>query len=337
MFDKITLCFDMHGCPNRCRHCWLNVMSNKKIDVERIRSITNEFSVHSEKLEVYTWLREPDYPDNYKDLWKLDNELSKNATPKRFELCSFYRLVRDTKYVEWLKTLDLKTYQLTVFGRETITDEYVGRKGAYREILQATDILLKNGLIPRWQMFVFKDNIDDVNYIINLIKDLDLKNRCNELGEEFKFFIHTGSCCGENYSNYDKWITTEDLNKLPKEYFVSEVKEEGLLYQELINDFSTEDLISNEPVFHISNKLDVFPNISEMSDHWTLGNLNTMSVNEIIEVYKENKSVAQNLRATTSLSDIVISCGEKNSSRLFQKEDYIDYLLNKYCKETFVI
>jgi len=29
--------------------------------------------------------REPDYPDNYKELWALDNELSHNETPQRFE------------------------------------------------------------------------------------------------------------------------------------------------------------------------------------------------------------------------------------------------------------
>ena len=28
---KIILAVDMYGCPNRCKHCWLGHMPNKKL------------------------------------------------------------------------------------------------------------------------------------------------------------------------------------------------------------------------------------------------------------------------------------------------------------------
>ena len=29
---KLTLVVDMNGCPNRCKHCWIGHMTNKKMD-----------------------------------------------------------------------------------------------------------------------------------------------------------------------------------------------------------------------------------------------------------------------------------------------------------------
>ncbi len=31
--DKsITLCVDLYGCPNRCKHCWLGHMPNRYLE-----------------------------------------------------------------------------------------------------------------------------------------------------------------------------------------------------------------------------------------------------------------------------------------------------------------
>jgi len=198
-FKKITILFDMHGCPNRCKHCWIEASPNTKMDLQQIRSIAKEFKKYTNNLEVNTWNREPDYPDNYKELWALDNELSHNETPQRFELCSFYRLYRDPNYIDWLKEFDVKVYQLTLFGLETNTDHYIGRKGAFNEIVNATNILLDNGLIPRWQYFVYKDTLADLDEVIALSKELRLEERSKANGGEFKFFIHEGTCDGEAF------------------------------------------------------------------------------------------------------------------------------------------
>ena len=58
--------------------------------------------------------------------------LSVNAVPPRFELGSFWRLVRDPDYAGFLKEVGVNCVQRTFFGMEETTDRYVGRKGVFR-------------------------------------------------------------------------------------------------------------------------------------------------------------------------------------------------------------
>ena len=101
---------------------------------------------------------EPDFCDDYKERWIRDNLISVQDKPERFELASFYRLVRDPEYVRFLKENGVEKVQLTFFGLEEMTDAYVGRKNAFQELLQATDILIANGISPRWQAFINEEN-----------------------------------------------------------------------------------------------------------------------------------------------------------------------------------
>ncbi|MBU1094452.1 MAG: radical SAM protein [Firmicutes bacterium] len=330
MFEKISLCFDSNGCPNRCRHCWIGHKSNEIIEKEKIIEIVKGFTKYANRIEVYSWIREPDYSDNYKEQWELDNELSVNSKPQRFELLSFYRLVRDKEYINWLKKFDIKKYQLTLFGKEETTDYYVGRKGAYKEILEATNILLNNGLLPRWQMFIYKNNLDEIDYILSLIESMNLKERCLKNGGEFEFFIHTGSCDGENRNNYDQWIEKSDIKKIPKQYFIGNLIEEKILFESLLENKETAKLNNNNPIFYIDNEFNVYPNFSDMSEHWKLGNLNIDSIENIIQVYSENMSPAQYLRNNIPLSELVSISGDSKSNKLFTENDYIDYLVNSY-------
>ena len=37
MFQHITVCLDMRGCPNRCRHCWIGHAPNARLPKEALR------------------------------------------------------------------------------------------------------------------------------------------------------------------------------------------------------------------------------------------------------------------------------------------------------------
>lgn len=253
--------------------------------------------------------------------------------------------MRDEKYVNWLSSLGLKKVQLTIFGNEETTDYYIGRKGAYREILKALEILIENKISPRIQTFINKDNIDELKHVENLIKHLDLENRCRAFGGEFSFFLHQGSCDGENERLYDVRVTPDDLEKIPallKTYTLRHFgkknimdvfgKTEQSLYEELVTDHSTSSYVSDSPVFFIDKDFNVCPNISSPVPHWCLGNLKTQGVKKVLENYVESNSAAQRIRLTVPLCDIVKAQGDKTSKRLFSKSDYIEFLLNKYCK-----
>ena len=198
MYDKqLNLVVDMYGCPNRCLRCWLGHMPNRKMDAGADTFIMDFFSPYFEKIAFYSWLREPDFCDDYKNRWKRDLEISKNAVPKRFELASFYRIVRDDGYIPFLRSVGVKKVQLTFFGLKTTQDKYAGRPGAFEEIMRASDLLIDGGIIPRWQCFIYEENIDEIVQICRLAKQIK-ESRCPEL----EFFVHEGSCDGENRKLY---------------------------------------------------------------------------------------------------------------------------------------
>lgn len=133
-YKKITVCLDMYGCPNRCRHCWLGAQDNGNLTVQDLKDTAEAFRAFADTFEIFDWYREPDFRDNYKELWKLTEELSDRKTP-HYELISFWRAVRDPEYIPWVASLGVRNAQLTLFGDEAATDYFIGRKGAYQEIL----------------------------------------------------------------------------------------------------------------------------------------------------------------------------------------------------------
>ena len=136
MFQHITVCLDMRGCPNRCRHCWIGHAPNARLPKEALIALAEAFRPFAKRLTVYDWYREPDYGDDYREMWELCGRLS-DARPEHFELVSFWRLARDPDYGTWLASLGVRRAQLTLFGGRARTDQYTGRANAFAEILQA--------------------------------------------------------------------------------------------------------------------------------------------------------------------------------------------------------
>lgn len=344
-FNEITVCLDMYGCPNRCKHCWLGATANGNMSVSEIKFAAEQFRLYTDCFQIYDWYREPDYRDNYRELYRLCNQLSDKPI-EHFELISFWRLVRDEKYVKWLSSLGLQKTQLTIWGSQETTDFYIGREGAYTEILESIEILLKNKISPRIQTFINKSNIDELIHVESLIKRLDLEERCRSFGGEFSFFLHQGSCDGENEKLYDMRVTPEDLKHIPElleKYTLSHFNKskimdvfgrtEQSLYEELVQDYSTASYVSDSPVFFIDKDFNVYPNITAPAPHWCLGNLKRHGAKIVLENYMESNSAAQRTRLTVPICDIVKAQGDSTSQRLFSKSDYIEFLLNKYCRQ----
>ncbi len=326
--NSLTIVFDMYGCPNRCKHCWIGSLPNRKLTIKDSTTVANFFKTKFPRnFTFYSWMREPDYADNYKEIWKLDNKLSVDNLPKRFELASFYRIVRDKEYVPWLSKLGVKVVQLTLFGLERLTDLYIGRKGAFNEIITATKILINNNITPRWQVFINQENKEEIIELIELSKTFD---------QEFELFIHEGSCDGENELLYPIRITRNDISDTIKPYYLNydALYEEKTLYEKLSHDNSTSSLITSDVVFYVTNDFSVYPNLSNIAPWWKIGNIKENTVDEIIANYLNHVPTAMKIRSTIPLGKIVQSVGNKASEKLFSKADYIIYLLNQYARKT---
>lgn len=74
---SIAVAVDMAGCPNRCRHCWLGNPPNRRVPLEDLHWVVEQFHTwvrpgevqpFIERLAVATWYREPDYAANYREM-----------------------------------------------------------------------------------------------------------------------------------------------------------------------------------------------------------------------------------------------------------------------------
>ena len=334
MEDKsLVLAVDMYGCPNRCKHCWLGHMPNRKMEAGADEWLVNYFKPYFQRINFYSWLREPDFCDDYQKRWLRDIELSVGAVPERYELASFWRIVRDSQYVKFIKEVGVKAVQLTFFGLDKLTDKYVGRTGAFRELVQATEILLENEIAPRWQAFIYEENKEELVDLLRLSERLKLKERCQVFGAEFEFFIHTGGCDGENRKQYEIWIEKDNI---PNELIPYYSEYETLLSEkeccELLKHDDTHSVYHNEEMITllISNNYDVYFNFTHMSKEWKIGNLKTDNQEELIRRIIEEDIPALKLARKVTMRELVGMYGDTQSNKAFQLSDYKDYLLNRY-------
>lgn len=326
--NKLNLVVDMNGCPNRCLHCWLGHMPNRKMEEGSDRFIVGFFSPYFDQIAYYSWLREPDYCDDYESRWKRDLEISKNTVPERFELASFYRIVRDEKYIPFLQSVGVKKVQLTFFGLETIQDRYVGRKGAYQEVLRATELLMDGGIVPRWQCFINEENRDEIGQLFRIAMEIR-KKRCPEL----EFFVHEGSCEGENRKLYPIRIEKHHIPGELKEVFLNydSILSEAECCRTLMNDPSSPVFqIGSEITLNISNHFDVYYNFTNMADPWKIGNLKTDEPKRLVGRIRTGNTPALNAAKQCSWSELAHEYGDPSSDRVFSLDDYKMFLFNEY-------
>jgi len=188
---------DMFGCPNRCKHCWIGHHRNAHVSTldftwaaEQFQNYRRGGELFFKGLEFYSWYREPEYSDNYRELWDLCNNLNRVKSHRPgFELASIWRLARDTTYAPWLKQIGVNCVQLSLVGMEKNTDYFTGRKGAFKDIMKAIEILITAGIAPRIQMFPLKPNLVEFEGLKSLFRDMRLEERVRDLGREFTCFL----------------------------------------------------------------------------------------------------------------------------------------------------
>ena len=343
-FQKIVLCLDMAGCPNRCLHCWLGHDGNANLPLSEFAAAAESFRPFTRCLEVVDWYREPDYRDDYRERSALCGQLSDEVTP-HYELASVWRLARDPSYAPWLYGQGVRAVQLTLFGGEALTDRYTGRKGAYRDILAAVEILIQHKIAPRFQFFVNQETVKGLPEVEGLIGQLKLDKRCETLEKPFEFFLHGGSCDGANEALYPLLAVKGTLSQIPESlvertlrYFgkktLDEVfgEPEAALFARLKSSEDVEGLANDKPVFFLDHRFDLYPNFTAPAPFWRLGNLKEEGAEPLLRRFLENASPAQHARLTVPLGEMVQKAGAPDGQGLFIESDYIDYILNRYCR-----
>ena len=339
---------DMAGCPNRCRHCWLGAHPNGSITTGEFKHIAQEFKNWRDEsgqgigeLGFFSWWREPDYREDYRELWQLEQALSSPGRAKRFDLLSTWRLARDERYAKWAADLPLKTCQISFFGMEETTDWGMRRKGAFQDQLLATERCLDAGIIPRWQLFITKRCLGELHDFVTLMDTLRLRRRCEAIGGQFLVFLGGISPEGNGYALENIRLEESDLQRIPDSLL--RISREGTallglpeyrLLEELSACGAPANLSVPSPCLAVNAGYDVYPNIAEPAAWWRLGNLKTDGIDAVMQAFLHEASPGMKANKTIPVSMLSKRYGRFDSQKLYSRSDLLSRLLHQWGEDS---
>ena len=353
--DELGIAVDMRGCPNRCRHCYLGAADGGTLaeadlrwTVARFREFvaSNRNRTPVRKLTVASWFREPDYADNYRDLHELEKELS-DSGPYRYELLSIWRLARDPGYAEWARKVGPDTCQITFFGMEETNDWFHRRRGAFRDALAATERLLAVGMKPRWQLFLTRKLIPELPDLLNLVRDLKLRERVAELGGQFDLFMHIPGPDGEGRHIEHLRPTDAEVQSLPGEIIESSMRHfrdwERLWYteRELLARIRADEAVfpyayprPERLWMLVRSNWDVFSNCGCLDDWWKLGNLRADPVADILGRFERNEPPGLRTIHTVPPRDLIAQHANPAGTKVYSdKDDLLTRCVGEHCAQ----
>jgi len=349
--DRIGIAFDMNGCPNRCRHCYLGSGSNLSLSesdvrwgVSRFRSFIDTDTSPIRRLSVSTWFREPDYSEDYRTLYELESELS-DGKPFRYELLSSWRLARDETYADWASSIGPDTCQISFAGMEEATNWFCRRRGAFRDALTATERLLDAAMKPRWQLFLTKRLIPDIGDLLGLMETLHLRQRVNDIGGEFRIFIQLPGPDYEGRKIEEFRPTLREVARLPeeilipsREYLKRDVlwQTEEILLHEINDSAGLEIPETIEPEmlwFFICSNWDVYVNTGTLEPWWCLGNMKKDPVESIISRFERDDVPGLRVLFHKPAIELAESFGDATSQKIYASvSDLLSLYIAKHCE-----
>lgn len=348
---RIGVAFDVYGCPNRCRHCWLGSAGTRVLSaadvrwgVAQLREYLACGTTSVQELSVSTWFREPDFGDDYRELYDLEAELG-DGRPPRYELLSIWRLARDREYAVWARSIGPDTCQITFFGLGDTNDWFHRRRGAFADALAATERLLSVGMKPRWQLFLTTKLLPELPGLLALVDQHRLRERVQDLGGEFQLFVHPPSPDSEARLIERLRPTSDQVTGLPEAILAPTRKHFGrdrlwhteeALYAQIQSEEGTnrrEPPLPTAVWFFVCSNWDVYANLGTLEPWWRLGNLKQDTVEAIIRTFEHDK--VPGLRVLFHESDAVLAqrYGDSTGQRVYSsKGDLLSRYRAEHCE-----
>ena len=178
--DKLGLMIDTGGCPNRCAHCRLSGKPTRQMPHQEMRWIVEQFRELQKNnsplfsgIDVGLWCMEPDYRDDYRSLWDLEDELG-DANREHGGLLSIWRILRDDTYLTWVKEKGARLCQITLFGAGATHDRFMGRRDAFKECIEVMKRLVEASIAVQWSLIFTKAIVPDLEKLLRLAEELHL-------------------------------------------------------------------------------------------------------------------------------------------------------------------
>jgi MoaA/NifB/PqqE/SkfB family radical SAM enzyme len=351
---ELSIAFDLCGCPNRCRHCWLGRASRRRIPLAdavdvfvRARDFVQDGGAlpHLEGIRFFGGtVREPHYGDDYREVRERELELNGGVDyAAGFELLSVWRLAREPGYARWAHEIGTRRCQLTLFGLEDVTDWFYRRRGAFSDIRTATLRLMENGIQPRWQVFLTKKGISDLPGIWELAEELRLHERCAELSSPFELFLNDPTPIGEARGLMDLRLTPEDLGRIPADMVTATERYTKRQFCLLTEAGWISEILGrpDEPIgldesgetwFFVTPDWNVYSNRGSLEPWWRLGNCRTDGTEAAIKAFVDDSAQALAAASRLGLHEAARAYGRLRGERLFISErDLRQYWLELHC------
>jgi len=349
--NKLGVALDMHGCPNRCRHCYLGWGSKQRLGDDDLRWMAAQFREYLgmsetsvESLTVASWFREPDCSDNYRHLYEVEAELS-DGKPARYELLSIWRLARDPAYASWAREVGPDTCQISFFGMRETTDWFYRRSGAFDDALTATERLLDVGMKPRWQIFLTRELIPELGDVLRLCDDLRLRERVRDLGGEFQIFMHPPGPEGAGRAIEPLLPTADEVVSLPEDILAASRQHYGReilwrpeceWYADLSSDDtppSVGDVMPEMLWLLVTGRWDVYSNLGTLESWWRLGNLKQDSVETVLSRFERDRASGLDALAHCRPADLAREYGDPGSARIYSsRSDLLELYRARHCE-----
>jgi len=231
---------------------------------------------------------------------------------------------------------------------EETNDWFYRRKGGFRDSLAATERLLDVGMKPRWQIFLTKKLLPEIDELLHLIGRLRLRERVQELGSEFQLFMHAPGPEGEGRKIEYLRPTLEEVASLPEGILEPSRKHFGrkILWQterELLKSILDEEIppedekvVPDELWFHVTNNWDVFSNVGTLDGWWTLGNLRTDSVETIMRRFEQDEVLGLEVLLHYPPNRLAIEYGDQHGKKIYSsKEDLLFLYHTTHCEKAW--
>jgi len=232
---------------------------------------------------------------------------------------------------------------------EGTNDWFHRRKGAFRDALTATERLLDVGMKPRWQIFLTKKLLPEIDELLRLIDRLRLHERVQDLGNEFQLFMHTPGPDHEGRKIEYLRPTVEEVASLPEDILESSRKHlgrdtlwqtESELYASILKDDRIrprDERLLAEPSsfwFFVTNGWDVFSNAGTLEGWWRLGNLKTDPVETIVRRFEQDDILGLEVLFDYPRNRLAEAYGDPQGLKIYSgKDDLLSLYLAKHCEE----
>ena len=326
-----TVCVDICGCPNACRHCFTLGTPRHERDAEFVSQVYRRFSDHAQRSglpapELGLYMQEPFFHTKWREMLALEDELNGFSRRERLrqERCRGlatvgWRIAREQGFAEWLKDYGYEVLQLTFFGLRDTHDWFARREGAFNDLLTTIQRAEESGLVVQPSIMLHKRMIARLPDLLTLLADCGLPHVVNGLRWES---LQTIDPTGRGYALEDLRPELADIKSLGPEVIkrieMPLCPESSYVREALNAPESRPPGLGREVGLTVSINGNVYPDSCWTLDEChCLGNALREDLEAILERFAEAAPPGLHVRAHVGQRELAEQFGDPNGQRVY--------------------